>query len=37
MGLNPFREQTRTWLDIAMVVGALVLTVAAVLWALFAG
>jgi hypothetical protein len=33
MGLNPFRQHTRTTLDIAMVVGALALTIGAVVWA----
>lgn len=37
MGFNPFRPQTRTPLDIAMVVGAILATLAVVLWAVFAG
>lgn len=37
MGFNPFREQRRTAFDVAMVVGALVLTVGVVLWAMFGG
>ena len=35
MGLNPFREQTKSNLDIAMVVGALLLTLVVILWAVF--
>lgn len=37
MGFNPFRPQSRTGLDVAMVVGALVLTVAVIAWAVFGG
>jgi hypothetical protein len=37
MGLNPYKPQTKTALDIAMVLVALVLTLAAVAWAVFAG
>lgn len=37
MGFNPFRPQTRTALDIAMVVIAIAATVAVVVWALFSG
>lgn len=37
MGLNPFREHRTTAMDIAMVVGALLLTVAVVVWALTGG
>jgi hypothetical protein len=37
MGLNPFREQRRTAFDIAMVVGAVVVTIGVVLWAMFGG
>lgn len=33
MGFNPFREQKRTAVDVALVIGALLLTAAAVLWA----
>jgi hypothetical protein len=36
MGFNPFRPQTRTALDIAMVVIALLATAAVVVWAIFA-
>ena len=36
MGFNPFRAQTKAALDVAMVVGALILTLGVVLWALFA-
>lgn len=34
MGLNPFREHRTSAVDIAMVIGALLLTVAVVAWAL---
>jgi hypothetical protein len=34
MGLNPFREHRTSAMDIAMVIGALLLTVAVVAWAL---
>ena len=34
MGLNPFREHQTSAMDIAMVVGAILLTVAVVVWAL---
>lgn len=37
MGLNPFREQRKTAFDIAMVVGAIALTIGIVLWAMFGG
>jgi hypothetical protein len=37
MGLNPFRPQSTTSFDIAMVIGAIALTIAVVLWALFGG
>jgi hypothetical protein len=37
MGFNPFREQTRTALDVVMVVGAIVATLAVVAWAIFSG
>jgi hypothetical protein len=37
MGFNPFRPQTRTTLDIALVVGALALTIGAVVWAVIGG
>jgi hypothetical protein len=36
MGFNPFRPQTRTALDIAMVVVALLATVAVIIWAIAA-
>jgi len=36
VGLNPFRQQRRSPADILMVVGALVVCVALVAWALFA-
>lgn len=35
MGLNPFRPQRRSFADYAMVVGALVVLVLLVLWAMF--
>jgi hypothetical protein len=34
MGLNPFREHRTSAMDVAMVIGALLLTVAVVAWAL---
>ena len=34
MGLNPFREHRTSAVDIALVIGALLLTVAVVAWAL---
>lgn len=37
MGLNPFREQRKTAFDVAMVVGAVVVTIGIVLWAMFGG
>ena len=37
MGLNPFREHRNTAFDIAMVVGAIALTIGVVLWAMFGG
>jgi len=36
MGFNPFRPQTKTALDIAMVVIALLATAAVVIWAIVA-
>ncbi len=36
MGFNPFRPQTKTALDIAMVVVALLATAAVVIWAIVA-
>jgi hypothetical protein len=35
MGLNPFREQTKRTSDVAIMVVALAITVALVVWALF--
>jgi preprotein translocase subunit SecE len=35
MGLNPFREQTKRTSDVVIVVVALAITVALVVWALF--
>jgi hypothetical protein len=35
MGFNPFRQQRRSVADYAMVVGALVVVAALVLWAVF--
>jgi hypothetical protein len=35
MGFNPFRQQRRVVADYAMVVGALVVVAALVLWAVF--
>lgn len=37
MGLNPFRPQTKTAFDVAMVVLALIATAAVVAWAFFGG
>lgn len=37
VGFNPFREHQRSALDIALVVGALVLTLGAVVWAVTGG
>jgi hypothetical protein len=34
MGLNPFREQRKTLVDVAMMVVAIAAAVAAVLWAI---
>jgi len=36
VGFNPFREQEKTSLDIAMVVFAIVAILAVIAWALFA-
>ena len=36
MGFNPFRPQTKTALDVAMVVVALLATAAVVIWAIVA-
>jgi len=35
MGLNPFREQTKRTSDVVIVVVALAITIALVLWAIF--
>jgi hypothetical protein len=35
MGFNPFRQRARTAVDIALVVGALLLTAGVVVWAAF--
>ena len=37
MGFNPFRPQTRSAFDVAMVVGAVLLTLIGIAWALFGG
>ncbi len=37
MGFNPFRPGTRSAVDVAMVVIAVLATVAVVAWALFSG
>ena len=37
MGFNPFRPHRKTTVDIVLVVAALVVITAAVLWAFFAG
>jgi hypothetical protein len=37
VGFNPFREQEKSPLDIAMVVFAIVAILAVIAWALFAG
>lgn len=37
MGLNPFRPQSKSAFDVAMVAAAVALTVAVILWAIFAG
>ena len=37
MGFNPFRPHRKTTGDLLMVAGALVVIIAAVLWALFSG
>lgn len=37
MGFNPFREHQKTALDIALVIGALVLTAGAIVWAVAGG
>jgi len=35
MGFNPFRQQDKSLLDIALVVGFIALTLAVVAWAFF--
>lgn len=35
MGFNPFRPQSKSAFDVALVAGAVALTVGVVLWALF--
>lgn len=37
MGFNPFREQRTSLLDVLLVAGAVVLTLALVAWAFFGG
>ncbi len=37
MGLNPFRQQSKTRFDVAMVVLALLATAGVIAWALFGG
>lgn len=37
MGLNPFRPQAKSSLDVVVVVAALLATAAVVAWALFGG
>jgi hypothetical protein len=37
MGFNPFRQQRNTVVDFALVAGAILLTVALVLWAALSG
>jgi hypothetical protein len=37
VGFNPFREHEKTALDIAMVVFAVIATLAVIAWAIFAG
>lgn len=37
MGFNPFREERHSRFDVAMVVAAIVATLALVVWALFGG
>lgn len=37
MGLNPFRQQRKTTVDVVLVVGFVLLTVAVVLWGFFGG
>ena len=37
MGLNPFREQRKSAMDVVMVVGAIALTIGVIAWALMGG
>lgn len=34
MGFNPFRKQRRSLVDIAMVIGAIAVTIAGLIWAI---
>ena len=34
MGLNPFREQQKTLIDVALMVAAIAMAIAVVLWAI---
>jgi hypothetical protein len=37
MGFNPFRAQRKTAVDVALVIGTILVTVAVVLWAALSG
>jgi hypothetical protein len=37
MGLNPFRSQKNSTADYLMVAGAIIVTLGAIVWAIFAG
>lgn len=37
MGFNPFREHENSLLDILMVIGAVLVTLGVIAWALFSG
>ena len=37
VGLNPFRQQRKTTIDVVLVVGFVLVTVAFVLWGFFGG
>jgi hypothetical protein len=37
VGLNPFRQQDKTWTDVLLVVGFIALTALVVIWAWFGG
>jgi hypothetical protein len=37
MGFNPFRAQRKTAVDVALVIGTVLITVALVLWAVLSG